>query len=529
MLGVLLAVLFGIGWWAGHGAATADLYSGLDLFVEVLHKVEDNYVDPVQPKKLIEGGLRGMLRDLDPYSQYLDPKAFNGLESFITGEYGGVGLVVGIRDHWPTVISPIEGGPAWNAGVRSGDVLVKVEGRSTQDLSIDDMRDLLRGDDGTPVQLTVVRAGDGEERELTIERRRLVNPSVPYAFLAAPRIGYVRLATFSEKSGAELLAALDTLRAQGAHALVLDLRGNPGGVLEQAVAVAQPFVPEGKLLVSKRGRAPGMDQKFFSGRSQAERDWPMVVLIDGGSASAAEIAAGALQDLDRALVIGQTSFGKGSVQSVYPLRVRQGGLKLTTALYYTPSGRSIHRVRPDTAAAGAEEGDLDVTTPPATAPDSVPRPMFRTASGRRVYGGGGITPDLDVAPDSLPPLTQRIEEKGLLLRFAGRWVGQHPETRAGEPLPAAAWDAFVSTLRDEKVEFAPATLATERPRLERALARELARRIAGNAAAARIALADDPVMTRAIAVLTQAKSPRDVFAPVAALSPKPTPDRHASH
>jgi carboxyl-terminal processing protease len=331
----------------------------------------------------------------------------------------------------------------------------------------------------------------------------------------------VRLANFSEQSGADVRAALEKLRKEGAKSLVLDLRQDPGGLLEQAVDVAEQFLPKGTMVVQTRGRMRGQDQRYYTDEAGAERHWPLVVLVDRGSASASEIVAGALQDLDRALVLGSTTFGKGSVQSVFPLRGSNAALKLTTALYYTPSGRSIHRAvaAHDTLVSEAGEGEDEPGTP-AAPPDTTPPPLFKTAGGRTVFGGGGITPDVVLAADSLPPLTLEVERRGLPFRFANRWVNTHPAATPGDALPAGMWDEFAAFLGAEQVKLDAKALAAERARLERALRRELARRVSGDAAAARVALEGDPLFARALAVLARAKGPADVFAAAGLEAPR---------
>ncbi len=510
----LLVALFAVGWAAGRGGAASDAYRNLDVFVEVLHRVEQNYVDRVEPRQLVEGGMRGMLRQLDPYSQYLDDSSLQNLESVTHGTFGGVGMVVSVRDGWPVVISPLEGGPAWNAGVRPGDVIARIESKSAAGLTVEEVASKLRGPQGTRVTLHVRGDGEGEEeREITIERKQIETHSVPYAFVVEKGIGYLRLSDFSEKSGPEVRAALERLRQQGASRLVLDLRANPGGLLDQAVDVAEQFLPPNTMVVFTKGRARGQSNRYFSDEPRPQLQWPLVVLVDGGSASASEIVAGALQDLDRGLVVGQTTFGKGSVQSLYPLRGRDGGIKLTTALYYTPSGRSIHdpshnRVVDLNTEDGEEEADLPET--PA-AGDSTPPPAFRTSGGRTVYGGGGIRPDLEVRPDSLFPLTRRVESRGLTFRFANRWANGHPNFASSRERDAALWPGFVSFLRETKTEFTEAELAAERTDLERALRRELARRAEGDAGAARVALEVDPAFLKALDVLKRARGPREVL------------------
>ena len=517
VLGLLLAALFTLGWWVGRGGASGDLYGNLDLFVEIVHKVEQNYVDPVQPEQLVDGALKGMMRTLDPYSQYLSAKDFANLKTTTEGTFGGIGVVVSVRENYPTVISPIEGSPAFLAGLRSGDQIVKVDGKSTAGLTIDDAAERLRGPEGTKVTITVRREGDSAERDVTLERKIIVTHSVPYAFVVGDGVGYLRLASFAEQSGAEVRAALDRLRSEGAKSAVLDLRQDPGGLLEQAVDVAGEFLPKGTQVVQTRSRMRGQDQRYSTTEAGPERRWPLVVLVDQGSASASEIVAGALQDLDRALLIGRTTFGKGLVQTVFPLRGTDAALKLTTARYYTPSGRSIHRAAHDTLARDEEDDGGDEAPAPA---DTAAPKHFRTAGGRSVYGGGGITPDLVVLADSLPPLTLEVERLGLPFRFANRWVNTHPGATAAATLPDGMWEDFTVFLSGEKVKSDAKSLAAERDPLRRALRRELARRVSGDTAAARVALEGDVLFARALKILARAKSPADVFSAAGVETPR---------
>jgi carboxyl-terminal processing protease len=519
VVGAVLVVLFGIGWIAGRGSARAgDLYQNLDLFVEILHRVQENYVDPVEPEKLINGALKGMLRDLDPYSQYLDPSSYQNLQATTHGTFGGIGVEVSIRDNYPTVISPIEGSPAWTLGIRSGDVITRIEGRSAAGLTIEEVAQRLRGPQGTHVQITIHREGEADEVEYSIERREIVTKSVRYAFTVDRNVGYLRLANFSETSGSEVRAALEKLKGMGASRLVLDLRSNPGGLLDQAVDVAEQFVKQGTLLVATRGRARGQDNRYYASEARPMLDWPMVVLVDGASASASEIVAGALQDLDRALVVGQTTFGKGSVQSVFPLRERTVALKLTTARYFTPSGRSIHKASNGQNPEADPEADDSPDAP--AAPDTT-HPMFRTTSGRTVFGGGGIRPDVEVPRDTLPPLANRVEGRGLPFRFANRWVNAHAGWKATDPPSEAMWRDFAAFLTGEKVPFSEAELTAERRLLDRALRRELARRLSGDAAAVRVALEGDPEFELALQTLARARTAREVFAAATNLRPAP--------
>ena len=525
LLGIAFVVLFGLGWWVGRGGAAGDMYGNLDLFVEVLSRVEDSYVDPVDSRELIDGALRGMLKDLDPYSQYLDERSYAQLRTMTHGEFGGIGIEVSIRNAYPTVISPIEGSPAWEAGLNSGDIIVQIDGKSSRDLTVVEAADLLRGEPGTKVEVTLRREGQSAERPVTLVRRVIETKAVPYAFVTDDQVGYLRLAGFSERTGEETREAIVQLKQDGAKGLVLDLRLNPGGLLDQAVDVAELFLPKGTMVVYTDGRIRQQDHKYFAAGSAPETRWPMVVLIDGGSASASEIVAGAIQDTDRGLVVGRTSFGKGSVQSVFPLAGDKAALKLTTALYYTPSGRSIHRTERDSAGAAPHaflDEDEEEAPPSAEAPaPEADRPVYRTAGGRTVYGGGGITPDLEVAQDSLPPIVLEVEQFGLPFRFANRWVNTHEISRIESAVRADQWADFRAFARAENDSLDMAAFDAERPALARALRRELARRLGGNAAAARVVLEEDAVFQRAHRILSAARRPADVFAGISSDADEP--------
>jgi len=517
LVAVLLAALFALGWWSGRDGGRGELYANVDKFVEVLHKVDENYVEPVEPQKLIHGAIDGMLQTLDPYSQYLDAREYTGLQDVTRGAFTGVGIEVGLRDHYPTVITPIEGSPAWEAGIQTGDVIVRVDGKPTTDFSLDDVADALRGPRNTHVTVEVTREGDTDERKFDLTRREITVASVPYAFVTGEGVGYVRLARFSEDTDAGLQKAIAQLKTAGAKSLVIDLRKNPGGLLEQAVDVAQEFVPKGSQVVSTRGRIANSTHRYTAQDTKPETAWPMAVLVDEGSASASEIVAGALQDLDRALVVGRTSFGKGSVQVLYPLHGQAGAVKLTTARYYTPSGRSIHRGVPSDeldplADDSDDESDDDSTT--AVAPlkaDTVALPIFHTLAGRVVRGGGGIMPDIEVKADSLGPVAFNFERRGLAVRFARRWNEAHG-AQAPLPTQAEVWPELARFLESESIRTPADSLELERPHLAALARREIARKRGGDAAAARVALETDPDFRRAAAVLARARKAPEVFA-----------------
>ncbi len=515
---VLVAALFAVGWWSGGVGARGELYSNVDKFVEVLHQVDQNYVEPIDPPRVMKGAIQGMLQTLDPYSQYLDAKEYGSLQEVTRGTFSGVGLEVGIRDHFPTVIAPIEGGPAWDAGIQSGDAIVKVDGKSTTDYSLDDVAGALRGPAGTRVVVSIFRDGAASDFELPLTRREIVVTSVPYAFVTPGNVGYLRISRFAEDTDTRLREAVSKLRAQGATGLVIDLRRNPGGLLDEAVDVTEHFVPRNSEIVSTRGRNPALNRRYFAGDASPELRWPMAVLVDEGSASASEIVSGALQDLDRALIVGRTSFGKGSVQNVFTVPGRAAAVKLTTALYYTPSGRSIHRLVRDEAPADPladdDEGDASPDSATATAAprDTTTRPVYHTAAGRTVLGGGGITPDLVVAADTLGRLAAEFERRGMALRFARRFESAHPAKDAPVPAAAVVWPELLAFLKGEHLSASADSLALERDALSAIARREIARRSGGDAGAAQVALERDPVFARAAAAVRGAQVPADVFA-----------------
>lgn len=315
-------------------------YEDLKIFTEVLSYVEANYVEEVEPEKLVHGAIRGMLRALDAHSSFMPPEVYREMQVETEGRFGGLGIEITIRDDILTVVSPIEGTPAFRAGIEAGDKIVQVDGESTKDMTLIDAVKKLRGPEGTTVTIGILREGFTEPKDYTLTRAVIEVKSVRWTKLRDD-IGYVKLRSFQKSSADEMEEALDDLEEQNISALVLDLRNNPGGLLEQAISVSDRFLEGGQLIVYTKGRLSGQNMKGFSKNEPAHLDYPMVVLINAGSASASEIVAGALQDLGRATIIGTPSFGKGSVQTIIPLS-NGSGLRLTTAHYFTPKGQVIN-------------------------------------------------------------------------------------------------------------------------------------------------------------------------------------------
>ncbi|MCK5214673.1 MAG: S41 family peptidase [Candidatus Omnitrophica bacterium] len=326
-----------------------DLYAQVELFSYALTTIQSEYVDEKTPKDLIYGSLRGMLSSLDPHSQFLEPDDYTDLKTETKGEFGGLGIEISIRDGLLTIISPIEDTPAWKVGLKAGDRIVKIEDELTKDITLNEAVKKLRGAPGTSISITVIREKEFKVHEFTIVRSVIKVQDVKDTQILADNIGYIRLTEFREDSAEEFRKAIKSLRDLKADSLILDLRNNPGGLLNVAIEITEEFLEAGKIVVSTRGRRSSQTSETKSRPSDTKiTNWPTVVLINEGSASGSEILAGALQDNKQAVIVGTQSFGKGSVQSVIPLP-DGSGLRLTTSKYFTPSGASIHEkgITPD--------------------------------------------------------------------------------------------------------------------------------------------------------------------------------------
>ena len=339
-----------------------ELFRKVQLFSDAVAIIQSDYVDEVKPTDLIYGALKGMLSSLDPHSQFMDPDTYNELKVDTEGKFGGLGIEITIKDGLLTVVTPIEDTPAWKAGVKANDRIVKINNELTRDITLSDAVKKMRGAPGEPVNITVLRESEKKILEFKIVRDIIKIKDIKEAKMLEDGIGYVRLLEFRENTLVDLKMVLDMLKKQGMNALILDLRNNPGGLLDAAVKVTGEFIENGKMVVSTKGRKSSQNLEFFSHVTQPALDLPLVVLINEGSASGSEIVAGALQDYKRAIIVGMKSFGKGSVQTVIPLN-DGSALRLTTSKYFTPTGRVIHGkgVTPDIIVEGGRIETLKET------------------------------------------------------------------------------------------------------------------------------------------------------------------------
>lgn len=501
-------------------------------YTSILAAVEDEYVDEVKSDKLVSASIREMLRSLDPHSNFLETKEYSTLQERQRGSYYGLGITVQAIDGAITVVSPFEGTPAHRLGIRAGDVISRIEGEDARGMSIDDAVKRLRGPKGTAVHVTIARQGYDAPLDFKVLRAEIPLHSVPYAFLAAPQVGYVRLQDFNETSACragepadcrnEMETALHALRDKGATSIILDLRDNPGGLLDQAIAVSNLFLRKGQLVVYTKGRSRRDEASFITDRESPFVDVPLVVLVSRHSASASEIVAGALQDHDRAVIVGETTFGKGLVQTVVPLRqVRGYALSLTTARYYTPSGRSIQRDYGSTALEDYYAGPRERPSCAQTGGEAKV-----TDAGRRVFGGDGIAPDYCVEPEKPPKFVSSLIGRQAFVNFSRQFAAADnagpsevagagsrpdvlsakvrligPEFRADDKV----LQEFRAFLTESKLQFEEADLAAHRDLIARLIEDEVLRGVFGEGAARRRSTAWDVQLRKALEIVPRAE------------------------
>ena len=502
---VISAVLGGI-YGPNVGATTSsaeDESTALRQFTNVLDVVQANYAEPIDVDKAVyQGAIPGMLRVLDPHSNFFDARQFALLREDQRGRYYGVGMIVAPKENRTVVMQPYVGAPAFKAGIRPGDVIMKVDEKSTDGLSTTEVADLLKGPKGTVVKITMAREGFPQPLVFTVTRDEIPRHSVDIAFMLKPGIGYIRLSGFNETTDHELADALNELHASTLDGLILDMRGNPGGLLNEAVAVGDMFLDKNQLIVSHHGRS-SPERRYFALRGNQGMTTPLVILVNNNSASATEIVSGAVQDHDRGLIVGETTFGKGLVQTVQPLS-ENTGLALTTARYYTPSGRLIQR---DYKSVSLYEYHYERKVP------DHPTEIKLTDSGRQVTGGGGITPDIVVSAPKLDKFEQELFRADVFYPaeagvggFTRFYLGTRPTITHEFNVDDEVMHQFRNYLTTKNVRFSEAEIAENQDWIRRKIKQEVFMSTFGMQEGFKVLLEADPQVQKAVEAVPQARA-----------------------
>jgi carboxyl-terminal processing protease len=501
-----------------------ELSSDVQNFTKAYALVEQNFADPVNADKAIyKGAIPGLLRTLDPHSNFFDPKEYQALRDDQRGHYYGVGMLVGARNSKTVVMAPFPGSPAYKAGLRPGDIISRVNDKPTDNLNTSEIADLLKGPRGTQVKIVVVREGSPQPLTFTVIRDEVKRPSVEEAFWVKPGIAYLRILSFGESTSREMEDNLKRLGENNIKGLVLDLRGNPGGLLNEGVAVADHFLQKGQTIVSHRGRNTA-EKPYIARTGNRGRDYPIVVLVSKTSASAAEIVSGALQDHDRAWILGETTFGKGLVQTVYPLS-ENTGLALTTAHFYTPSGRLIQR----------DYSNRSFYDYYFHKDDNARNPLDvkMTDAGRTVYGGGGITPDEKYVEPTLDSFQVELIRKSATFNFTRTYFATHDTNLPKNWMPdEATLNEFHDYLLKHDSTFTELDFTKDRDWVERQLAIDMYVTAFNKDESERVAAQTDPEVERAVESMPRARALLETAKKVAArrMSSQPqTSEAFAKH
>src|SRR5260221_5569954 len=482
------------------GASDADGRDSLRQFSEIYSLVEQNYAEPVNPDKAIyNGAIPGMLHVLDPHSNFFDPKSYSLVREEQSGKYFGVGMQIAPRNNKIIVVAPFAGTPAYKAGLRPGDVIIAVDGKATDNLSVSDVADLLKGPKGTNVHISILRESTEKPLEFNVVRDEIPRNSVDLKFTIRPGIGYMHVTAFNETTEQEVEDAMQSFG--DLKGLVLDLRGNPGGLLNEGVGVADKFLKKGQVIVSHRGRS-SPEKTYKAAHGNGGKDYPLVVLVNRGTASAAEIVSGAIQDHDRGLIVGEVTFGKGLVQTVYPLS-ENTGLALTTAKYYTPSGRLIQR---DYTGVSLYDYyyNREQEDNPSNNANTTSKEVKLTDSGRTMFGGGGITPDVKVPPFKTTHFEDTLLVKYAFFNFSKHYLANRHVDKNFEITDAVMQD-FRKFLDSQKIPYTEAELNEGQDFIKSSIKTDIFISEFGQEEGLRVRAESDPQVIAALNQLSKAK------------------------
>lgn len=462
--------------------------------------IEENYPSKTEPATLIEAGINSLLNELDPHSNFLDEKSYKRMKEEQKGSFYGLGITLSKLNGMLTVISPIEGTPAHRAGIRAGDIIIEINGNATKDEPIDVSVAKLRGPFGTEVKITIIREGYKAPLHFVLKREEIPINSIPYYFMINPTTGYIKMKAFTQTTYDELAKTLDQLSQQGMKQLILDLRGNSGGLLEMAVEVADVFLPSGSMITYTKGRIPDSSQEYRCRKNDEWEKLPLVILVDRGTASASEIVSGAIQDHDRGLIIGEQTWGKALVQSVYPLKYGTA-LSLTTAKYYTPSGRLIQRKY---ASLYSYFFEINEDKKEPNAPDN--SKVYYTDSGRKVYGEGSITPDIIIKSKKNNKLMDDLFRKYAFFNFAKKYEAIEKSSKNSSlekldrnfQVDEKIINNFKNFITSEKIEFTDEEFIADLKQISREIEREIRLALWGTEDAYKTYLKEDDLIKESL-------------------------------
>lgn len=488
-----------------RGGGSGNVYSQLQLFSEVLMKLKQNYVTDLSDEELIEAAIKGMLDSTDPHTNYFTADEFKDFTTSTKGSFGGLGIQIDKIGDYITVVSPIEGTPAYKMGITAGDKIIKVDGKSVVGMTTDESIKHMRGDVGTTVVITILRPGVAEPIDFTIVREVIKIKSVPYYFKAPNGTGYMRISQFNENTTSEVREALKSLEAEGINGLIVDLRFNPGGLLDQAVDTVNEFIGGNKLVVETKGRT--RQDALYTRYNTKERNYPIIVMVNEASASASEIFAGSLQDWDKGLVVGKNTFGKGSVQQLLPL-TNGNGIKITTSYYYIKSGRCIHKMSNDKRLKGKEVSKDELNQEDAENHNKI----YYTSQGREVFGGGGISPDIELENEFLTKFAAELRRKNLFFNFAVDYLTEHDNKIAKNPvITDKMMQDFLSYAKKNEVSYTLADLDSARAYIENTLKSEMVRKVYGDLEAYKITALQDRQLQQTLDIFDRYKTLKAMY------------------
>lgn len=485
--------------------SAGNIYSQIQLFSEVLQKLKQNYVTDLSDEELIEAAIKGMLNSTDPHTNYFTAEQFTDFTTSTRGSFGGLGIQIDKIGEYITVVSPIEGTPAFRMGITAGDKIVKVDGESVVGVTTDESIKKMRGAVGSKVVITISRPGIADFIDFTIIRENIKINSVPYSFKMDNGAGYIRISQFNENTTADLRTSLAELETEGISGLIIDLRFNPGGLLDQAVDTVNEFIGYHKLVVETKGRT--RQDALYTRYNTKDRNYPIIVLVNEASASASEIFAGSLQDWDKGLVVGKNTFGKGSVQQLIPLS-NGNGVKITTSYYYIKSGRCIHKMSNDKLLTGKEVSEDELKKESEDSHDQV----YYTSKRREVYGGGGITPDIIIDNDLLTRFGVDLRRKNLFFNYAVDYLVDHDHQVSINPvITAEIMNEFLDYAKAEGISYTAADLDSARTFIESSIKSELVRKVHGDLQSYKISISQDKQLQKAISLFDRFKTLDEMF------------------